>query len=300
MPDIYREMLAEAGATPRAAAAAARRRRLLLQLQEQQQQQEGLPPKKRGPPGARAAQIREVAARGRVGAGGGKVDGRGEEEEEEEDDDEGVEFEDVVLPPPPTVQTLEREDGDEDDSDEDSDSDGGGGNEAQAPRPEDVDPTMFGPGLASTGGEPDGSDAPLQLDLAAHKAATAAATPRSADRRKPLTRAEKEARVDVHKVHVVCLVAHAALRNAWCNDAQTQATLRRLLTDKNVAYLNPSPNLSQFGRTESLKNGLNQVAAMWRQRFHITERGTRRALWAEKPEHLATVGAFFRLDLLFA
>jgi xeroderma pigmentosum group C-complementing protein len=56
-----------------------------------------------------------------------------------------------------------------------------------------------------------------------------------------------------------------------------------------VRYLNPGSNLSQFGRTESLKNGLSQSSLMWQAKFEVTERGLRRALWAEDPEDLEAV-----------
>lgn len=41
-------------------------------------------------------------------------------------------------------------------------------------------------------------------------------------RRKPITALEKKWRLDIHKVHILCLLGHARLRNAWCNDAEVQ------------------------------------------------------------------------------
>ena len=37
-------------------------------------------------------------------------------------------------------------------------------------------------------------------------------------RRKPVTAAERKLRLDIHKLHVLCLLAHIHLRNHWCND----------------------------------------------------------------------------------
>jgi xeroderma pigmentosum group C-complementing protein len=56
-----------------------------------------------------------------------------------------------------------------------------------------------------------------------------------------------------------------------------------------VTYLNPGLHLSQFGRTESIKNGLKMVEGVWKTKFEVTERGLRRALWAEDPEQLQDV-----------
>lgn len=37
-------------------------------------------------------------------------------------------------------------------------------------------------------------------------------------KRKPITQAEKVLRVDVHKMHLLCLLFHVHVRNHWCND----------------------------------------------------------------------------------
>lgn len=37
-------------------------------------------------------------------------------------------------------------------------------------------------------------------------------------KRKPITQAEKKLRVDIHKMHLLCLLFHVHVRNHWCND----------------------------------------------------------------------------------
>lgn len=195
-------------------------------------------------------------------------------EDDDEDDDEDIEFQDVVIPEP-TVQTMELESDEEDEDDEDIQF-------------ENVDFTapLHNP---STGPKEPKS---LELNLTALQASTAEAK-KAAERRKPLTREEKKHRVDVHKTHLLCLLSHVARRNHWCNDSKVQDNLLPHLTDKMVTYLNPGTDLSQFGRTESLKNGLKQVEGVWKTKFEVTERGIRRALWAEEPEHLQQVRALY-------
>lgn len=191
--------------------------------------------------------------------------------EETAEEDEDIEFEDVALPEP-TVQTMELDsEDDEDDNDEDIQF-------------EDVD---FSNPLKATEVEPQQS-AGLELNLTAQKASTTP-TRRAGDRRKPISKEEKERRTEIHKTHLLCLLSHVARRNHWCNDGKVQDFLRAHLTDKMVTYLNPGVDLSQFGRTESIKNGLQQINAMWKTKFEITERGLRRALWAEDLEDLKDV-----------
>jgi xeroderma pigmentosum group C-complementing protein len=182
--------------------------------------------------------------------------------------DDDVQFEDVVLPTP-TVQTMER---DSDDSDEDDD---GIDFEDVA-----IETARSSAPAASTG--PRG----LTLDLSAHMAAMG---PRRADRRKAISREEKERRVEVHKVHLVCLLAHVERRNWWCNDRQVHDALRPLLPQKTVAALIPRASLNQFGRSESLRKGLQEAKDLFKLKFFITERGLRRALWAEDEEQLKNV-----------
>lgn len=41
-------------------------------------------------------------------------------------------------------------------------------------------------------------------------------------RRKALTAAEKRSRVQLHKMHLLCLLFNSHIRNAWCNDEKVQ------------------------------------------------------------------------------
>jgi xeroderma pigmentosum group C-complementing protein len=183
------------------------------------------------------------------------------------------------APPRPTVQTLDIDTDEEDDDDYDDiefeDVDLGSFLD-EAERPTKASVPALPASITKTGD--------LELNLTAHQAPKPAAP-----RRKVISKGEREIRIEIHKVHVLCLLAHAARRNRWCNDAHAQESLRRLLTEKMVTYLNPGTHLSQFGRTESLKNGVKQVVDMFRLSYQVTERGMRRALWAETEEQLEQV-----------
>jgi xeroderma pigmentosum group C-complementing protein len=184
----------------------------------------------------------------------------------EASDDDDVQFEDVAIPKP-TVQTMERDSDDEDDEDIDF---------------EDVAIETAVP----SGARASEGSKPLNLDLSAHMASMA---PRRADRRKAISREERERRVEVHKIHLVCLLAHVELRNRWCNDPKVQDVLRPLLPQKTVAALIPRASLNQFGRSESLKKGIQEAKDLFKMKFTLTERALRRALWAEDEEQLKNV-----------
>jgi xeroderma pigmentosum group C-complementing protein len=178
--------------------------------------------------------------------------------------------EDAIAVPNATVQTMQL-DTDEDDEDEDVEF-------------EDVDFNAWLEGKDTA--EPEAMA--LELNLSAQKTSMTPSK-KGPERRKPLTREEREKRTHIHQTHLLCLLSHVALRNHWCNDDKVQGYLRRHLSDKIITYLTPGANLSQFGRTESLKNGLTQAFALWKTKFEVVERGLRRSLWAEEEGHLENV-----------
>ncbi|KAI0505523.1 Rad4-domain-containing protein [Xylaria bambusicola] len=244
VPDIYRDMLAEAEVRP------------ALTTEE--------PSIKRKRPGQPRNQIAQHSKspserHSRVDL----VDRNKPEPEDESEDD--LEFEDMALPAA-TIQTVYR---DSDDDDEEAD---------EEIIFEDVDFFTIQPEVGAVQETQD-----LELDLSARTKSTPS---KNINRRKPINKGEKDRRIEIHKTHLLCLLAHVARRNRWCNDSQVQDSLRPLLTQKMVAQLNPPSRLNQFGRANSLKEGLNVVNNMFKTKYQITERGMRRALWAETEEHL--------------
>jgi xeroderma pigmentosum group C-complementing protein len=186
----------------------------------------------------------------------------------DEEDEDDLQFEDVIAAndfdsdaPPKLQQTAYR---DSDDESEDDDFDWEGVDFDAKP----------------DHGEPSGD---LELTL------TTKAAPQSrkvTPRRKVVSNAERVARLEIHKMHVLCLLFHLDMRNEWCNDSDVHASLRPLLDKKMLTFLSPRPDLSQFSRADSLKRGLEQVSVMWRTKFSITARGMRRALWADDERDL--------------
>lgn len=262
VPGVYKQMLRESGALPS---------RMASETTER--------PLKRRRTGRQAAQENPASLGQKAGGDNATSGPRARatiasipEDDASEDDDEDIEFEDVDIPKP-TVQTTYRDSSD-DESEEEAEF-------------EDVD---FDAVFASSSEQAPEQQKTLELNLTAAKEALAPAR-RAADRRKPITKEEKELRVEVHKAHILCLLAHVEKRNHWCNDPVVQESLRPLLTAKIVQWLNPESHLTQFGQTESLKKGLQMIMEKFQQRFAITEIGLRRALWAGDEKQLENVCA---------
>jgi xeroderma pigmentosum group C-complementing protein len=207
---------------------------------------------------------------------GTKIDVLTKTVDPDEDEDE-VEFEDVLgaqnqddsevseFKAPPKVQQTAYRDSDEDSDESDHEWEG-----------VDFD-------TLPQDNEPAGD---LELTL---KPWTTPQGQKATPRRKVVSRAEKALRLETHKMHVLCFLAHQDRRNEWCNDDDVKRSLRPLLDKKMLTFLRPKSDLSQFGRAESLKRGLEQVSTMWRTKFSITARGTRRALWADDERDIRNV-----------
>lgn len=103
-------------------------------------------------------------------------------------------------------------------------------------------------------------------------------------RRKRVSAAEKQLRLDIHKVHVLCLLGHVHMRNLWCNDDQVQQFLKQMLSKQTISYLNPRESMEQFARSRTFIDGLTQAMETFNRRFKVTAPGLRRPQWAENAE----------------
>lgn len=122
------------------------------------------------------------------------------------------------------------------------------------------------------------SDEPLQITLDQSENKPRATT----KRRKPVSGAEKRLRLDIHKVHVLCLLQHVYIRNLWCNDDETQRFLKKkILNRQMIGFLNPRETLTQFNRSTTFIDGLKQASEAFARQFKVTAPGMRRPHWVE-------------------
>jgi xeroderma pigmentosum group C-complementing protein len=107
-------------------------------------------------------------------------------------------------------------------------------------------------------------------------------TPSRRKARKPLTLAEKKMHLDIHKVHILCLLYHCLIRNHWCNDTELQLSLRRMMRieAKLVSRLHPDPSAGQFQRSRVFKEALQELTTDWRNCYSITSQGVQRPHWS--------------------
>ncbi|MCJ1436032.1 hypothetical protein MMC27_005410 [Xylographa pallens] len=124
----------------------------------------------------------------------------------------------------------------------------------------------------------------LNLVLGGNKDSSSKST---VQKRKPVTAEERKLRLEIHQMHILSLLVHVHLRNHWCNNLEIQKVLKKLLPKKTLSYLNDDESQSQFQRSRSFIEGLEQASEVFRAKFKITARGMSRSYWAEDAEHLA-------------
>jgi xeroderma pigmentosum group C-complementing protein len=106
--------------------------------------------------------------------------------------------------------------------------------------------------------------------------------PRSAiNRRKPVSKAERDYRLNVHKSHIILLLINLQLRRRWCESEDVQAILKPLISHKLRNMLHVGDEKPAYQRAHSFNKAIEEICTMWRDEFEITRSGMRRAFWRE-------------------
>ncbi|OAL52177.1 Rad4-domain-containing protein [Pyrenochaeta sp. DS3sAY3a] len=115
-------------------------------------------------------------------------------------------------------------------------------------------------------------------------------------RRRAITSVDKKRRLDIHKMHVLCLLYHVHRRNAWCNDRRTQSTLRKMVSPKILSNLVPDPTITQYSASKRFIDGMNDLKMLWSKRFKITAQGMYKPRWTEVEAAIRPFSDFDDLD----
>jgi xeroderma pigmentosum group C-complementing protein len=115
-------------------------------------------------------------------------------------------------------------------------------------------------------------------------------------RRRAITSVDKKRRLDIHKMHLLCLLYHVHRRNAWCNDERVHATLRKLVPPNILSNLVPNPDLTQYSASKRFVDALNELKILWSKRFKATAQGMSKPRWAEADAEIRPFSDFDELD----
>lgn len=181
-------------------------------------------------------------------------------------------------PPARVVQTVEDSEESDDESDMEWEDALGNGGES-----EDQDATKAAPDIGD-----------VSITIGGNKSEEVSA--RKKVRRRAITSVDRKRRLDIHKMHVLCLFYHVHRRNAWCNDARVQSALRRLVDPKTLTNLVPNPDLTQYSASKRFVDALNDLKIMWSKRFKATAQGMSKPKWQEPGAEVRPFSDFDELD----
>ncbi|WVN89892.1 uncharacterized protein L203_105122 [Cryptococcus depauperatus CBS 7841] len=110
-------------------------------------------------------------------------------------------------------------------------------------------------------------------------------------RKKPITARDRALRLEVHKVHVIALLASASIRNRWCNNSLLKARLLSLLPHPLQTAFNipPSRFPDRAQRSRLFFDALQALVTWWSQTFFDISNftlGLRTRPWDEVQETL--------------
>jgi len=126
----------------------------------------------------------------------------------------------------------------------------------------------------------------LQLDLSTAGLDNARSFVR---RRRPVGSAERKRRLEVHKAHLICLLAHMSCRNRWCENESVHAILKPLVSRKVISLLHVDESKPQYQRSHSFTKGIEEICLLWRTTWNVSERGMRRAHWKEEVDAMEEI-----------
>lgn len=115
-------------------------------------------------------------------------------------------------------------------------------------------------------------------------------------RRRGITSIDKKLRLDVHKMHLLCLLYHVRRRNFWCNDDKVHATLRRFAPPQTLSKLVPNPEHTQYQASKRFIEAMQDLKQRWTNRFTLSALGMHKARWLEAVTEINPFAEFDELD----
>ncbi|KAG4301062.1 hypothetical protein PCK1_002761 [Pneumocystis canis] len=103
-------------------------------------------------------------------------------------------------------------------------------------------------------------------------------------RRNGITKNDRKLRLEIHKLHLLCLISHASLRNRFCRDKRIHAKLKSVLPDKVKQLFNPDEQISQYQKSKMFMSALKASVGIWKRKFKKNKYGLSKSLWVNSEQ----------------
>lgn len=98
------------------------------------------------------------------------------------------------------------------------------------------------------------------------------------NRRYPTTAIARKIRLEVHKLHLLCLMKHVSIRNMWCSGDEIRKALQPI-QQRFRGNVHPNTTSAQIQRTRVLLEGLEALSVLWSKSYKITTKGLSGSKW---------------------
>ncbi|KAG5519452.1 hypothetical protein PMAC_002079 [Pneumocystis sp. 'macacae'] len=98
-------------------------------------------------------------------------------------------------------------------------------------------------------------------------------------RRHGITKNDRKLRLEIHKLHLLCLISHSSLRNYFCRDKRIHAKLKSILPNEIQQLFNPDKRISQYRKSKMFMNALRATVNIWKRKFKKNKYGISKPFW---------------------
>ncbi|EMR08224.1 hypothetical protein PNEG_03393 [Pneumocystis murina B123] len=96
---------------------------------------------------------------------------------------------------------------------------------------------------------------------------------------------DRKLRLEIHKLHLLCLISHASLRNYFCRDKRLHAKLKTILPYEIRELFHPNVKISQYRKSKMFMIALRAIVNIWKKKFKKNKYGLSKSLW-KSPEQI--------------
>ncbi|KTW27549.1 uncharacterized protein T551_03048 [Pneumocystis jirovecii RU7] len=98
-------------------------------------------------------------------------------------------------------------------------------------------------------------------------------------KRHGITKNDRKLRLEIHKLHLLCLISHSSLRNSFCRDKRIHVRLKSILPNEIQQLFNPDKRISQYRKSKMFMSALKATVSIWKRKFKKNKYGMSKPFW---------------------
>lgn len=96
-----------------------------------------------------------------------------------------------------------------------------------------------------------------------------------------ISKEERTRRVLIHKIYIVLMLIHVAIRNSWCSNKSISKSLKQACVTRQITQLLNDDSGKDNVKSRRLLDGIRKLMEIYASKFRITSQGLLRKTWNE-------------------